>query len=109
MKWWKDEMDSQVRVGAALRKLRLDYKLTQLEIAQFIRCHQSSICALELGKWGSLKLVEAYAWALGLELSDLDVKKPGVTFLNSARRRKELTVAQKPVRRAARHAVRRVA
>lgn len=110
MKWWKDEMDTQARVGACLRKLRIEYNLTQLVVAKTIRCHPSAISTLELGKWGSLKLVEAYAWALGLELSDLDVKRPGITFINSARRRRQEKMTPAPVKRKPmRHAVRRVA
>lgn len=111
MKWWKDDMDTQARVGPVLKKMRLDAGLSQFEVAQFIRCHQSSLSALERGIVGSLKLVEAYAWALGYELSDIEVPKPGITFMNTAKRKRAKAAAdQAPARkRAPRHAVRRVA
>jgi transcriptional regulator with XRE-family HTH domain len=110
MKWWKDEMDTQARVGPALKKLRLDAGLTGGEVAAFIRCSVSSIYMLEAGYTGSLKLVEAYAWALGYELSDLEIPKPGITFMNTAKRKREKAAAEaSALKRAPRHAVRRVA
>lgn len=95
--WWKDKIDTHDRVGAALRNVRLDHKYTQREVADCIGCDTSSICHLERGEYGSLKLVEAYAWAVGypllggLSIGSPHMKSliPQVTSLASARQRKQ--------------------
>lgn len=93
MKWWKDTMNTQARIGAALKNKRVDYNLTQSEIAKFIRCCQSAISCLESGKYGSLKLAEAYAWALGYELADIKFQgKP--SMITKARSKKMLKNAK---------------
>lgn len=80
-------MNTQARVGAGLKDVRLEYGLTQRAIAKFIRCHHSTISAIEVGRAGSLKLAEAYAWALGLELRDVKFqgKPSSITRARSTR------------------------
>lgn len=91
--WWKDDMDTLERIGPALKEARLHQKLTQKAVATVIRCSTSSICTLEQGKNGSLKLVDAFAWAVGIQLGDLQIGAPHMSSLQAARRRKSLGVS----------------
>lgn len=68
---WKRGRRTKVILGQRLRDIREGYELTQTSIAKIIGCTPSAISTLELGKFGSLELADAYAWAMGLELRDI--------------------------------------
>jgi DNA-binding XRE family transcriptional regulator len=85
---WKERMDTHRRVGMQVREIRTTGKnqLTQARLAHFIGCTPSAISYLETGKGGSLQLVEAVTWALGIDLSALRVVNPrAVTSINRGR------------------------
>lgn len=58
-------------MGRKLKDIRLKYGLTQLQVAKSIGCSPSAVSILENGKFGSLELVDRYAYVLGLDLGDL--------------------------------------
>jgi transcriptional regulator with XRE-family HTH domain len=70
---WKSRMRTHQRVGAKIKELRLKYDLTQTYLASCLGCSGSSVSSLEAGKFGSMELLEGLLWALGLELSDMDL------------------------------------
>lgn len=90
---WKDRMDTQRRTGLALRRLREESRVSQMALAKFIGCCQSSISALELGKAASLKLAEAVAWSLGLELHEIHIG--GLSAISRKRAEKMLAEEQR--------------
>jgi transcriptional regulator with XRE-family HTH domain len=85
---WKKRMDTHRRIGRAIREQRQQGGLTQTYLAKFIGCVPSAISQLELGKFGSVELIEAVTWALGIDLGSLNLDRPRVpTSINRARRR----------------------
>lgn len=90
---WKEKMGSHERMGQALRAFREEHGVTQKYMAKIIGCHQTAIGKAERGHpWkggrkyiGSIELLEAMAWALGLDLSDLAARqrRGGAVMLSS--------------------------
>jgi DNA-binding XRE family transcriptional regulator len=68
---WKRGRTAKQRLGQKLKDHREKYQLTQEGVAKIIGCSPSTLSVLERGKFGSLELIESYAWALGLDLADL--------------------------------------
>lgn len=101
---WKKKMDTHARIGAAIRAARDEGQVTQRYLAKFIGCGQSAVSALERGKVGSVELVEAVCWALGLELGRLSFDRPRVptSIKRAARTRREMVAAPPVDARAAR-------
>ena len=63
--------DIAVRFGQAVRKLRLEQKLSQEELAERCDLHRTYISDIELGKRNvSLENIERIAAALGRPLPD---------------------------------------
>lgn len=74
--WWKDLYNTHERIGPVLKNARRDAGLTLKVLADFIRCSPQSLGYLERGQFGSLKLVDAYATALGLDFGKLGIGVP---------------------------------
>lgn len=68
---WKKEINTHRRIGAAIKAAREATGVTQAYVAKFIGCARSAISSLELGKVGSMELLESVVWALGLNLEVL--------------------------------------
>jgi DNA-binding XRE family transcriptional regulator len=68
---WKRGRTAKLRMGKKLKEKREEYELTQTTVAKSIGCSPRTLSVLERGKFGSLELIESYAWALGLDLGDL--------------------------------------
>lgn len=72
---WKAKMRTHKRAGDEIRTLRARYGLTLEALAKSVGCDPSSVWALEHGKAGSMELLEAVLWALGLTLADLHMQR----------------------------------
>jgi transcriptional regulator with XRE-family HTH domain len=86
---WKRDIATHRRVGAALRTIRERYELSQTYVANIIGCHSTSISLVELGKAGSMELVESVLWAYGLTMADLKLERATLVSLQRARRIQE--------------------
>jgi transcriptional regulator with XRE-family HTH domain len=54
-----------------LRRIRLEFKLSQAALAQRVGCRQSRVSELELGKFTQPTEITAFAHALGVDERDL--------------------------------------
>jgi ribosome-binding protein aMBF1 (putative translation factor) len=75
---WKKKQGTHERIGAAIRAEREANELSQANVAKSVGCSPSTISYVERGgkmKGGSVEVIEAICWALGIDLARLDINE----------------------------------
>ncbi len=71
---WKHDRPTKKLVADQLRAFVLKHGITQVAIAKIIGCHSTAVCFALNGRCGSFELYDHICWALGLSLSDLNMR-----------------------------------